>query len=130
MTLREDGRMAFVRGIRGAITVERNTPEDILAATKELLEAIVRENELSVEDIASAFFTVTRDLNAEFPATAAREIGWQYVPLLCATEIDVPGRLGRCIRVLVHVNTTKSQRELRHVYLREATILRTDLLPQ
>ncbi len=121
----------YVRGIRGAITVERNTPEDIIQATGELLQAIMDENELQPEDIASAFFTVTADLNAEFPATAARELlGWKYVPLLCAREIDVPGRLPRCIRVLVHVNTTRSQREIKHVYLREAVQLRTDLLPQ
>ncbi|OAT86435.1 chorismate mutase [Desulfotomaculum copahuensis] len=121
----------FVRAIRGAITVERNRAEDILEATGELLRAIVKENDLCTEDIASAFFTVTADLNAEFPAAAARELlGWQYVPLLCAREIDVPGRLGRCIRVLVHVNTERSQREIKHIYLREATKLRTDLLPQ
>ncbi|MCL6638710.1 MAG: chorismate mutase [Firmicutes bacterium] len=119
-----------VRGIRGAITVERNTAGEIVAATRELLEAIIRENELDPEDIASAFFTVTRDLNAEFPASAAREMGWKYVPLLCATEIDVPGRLEKCIRVLVHVNTVKSQRQLKHVYLKEAVSLRVDLLPQ
>ncbi|MBE3584598.1 chorismate mutase [Desulfofundulus thermocisternus] len=121
----------YVRGIRGAITVERNTPEDIIQATGELLQAIMAENNLDPEDIASAFFTVTDDLNAEFPATAARELlGWKYVPLLCAREIAVPGRLPMCIRVLVHVNTTRSQREIKHVYLREATRLRKDLLPQ
>jgi len=120
-----------VRAIRGAITVERNGAEEILEATGELLKAIVRENNLATEDIVSAFFTVTADLNAEFPAAAARELlDWQYVPLLCAREIDVPGRLGRCIRVLVHVNTDRSQREIKHVYLREAVQLRTDLLPQ
>ena len=119
-----------VRGIRGAITVERNTAEEIVAATRELLEAIIRENDLDPEDIASAFFTVTADLDAEFPASAAREMGWKYVPLLCATEINVPGRLGRCIRVLVHVNTEKTQRELRHIYLGNAAQLRVDLLPQ
>jgi chorismate mutase len=120
----------FVRGIRGAITVERNDAGEIIAATRELLEAIIKENDLDPEDIASAIFTVTRDLDAEFPASAAREMGWKYVPLLCATEIDVPGRLGKCIRIMVHVNTGKSQRELKHVYLKEAVQLRTDLLPQ
>lgn len=119
-----------VRGIRGAITVERNNAGEIVAATRELLEAIIKENDLDPENIASAFFTVTADLNAEFPASAAREMGWKYVPLLCATEIDVPGRLGRCIRVLVHVNTEKTQRELKHIYLRDAAQLRVDLLPQ
>lgn len=121
----------ILRGIRGATTVESNDAEEILEATRELLQAIVEENGLATEDIASAIFTVTPDLNAEFPATAAREmLGWKYVPLLCATEINVPGRLGKCIRVLVHVHTDRSQQELKHVYLREATQLRTDLLPQ
>ncbi len=120
-----------VRGIRGAITVERNDSRDILEATKELLGEIVRENEIDTGDIAAAFFTVTADLDAEFPATAAREfLGWTYVPMLCGNEINVPGRLGKCIRVMVLVNTEKSQQELRHVYLRGATVLRQDLLPQ
>lgn len=101
-----------------------------MSATRELLQTIINENELDPEDIASAFFTVTADLNAEFPASAAREMGWKYVPLLCSTEIDVPGRLGRCIRVLVHVNTQKSQIDLKHIYLRDAARLREDLLPQ
>ncbi|OPY58913.1 MAG: Chorismate mutase AroH [Pelotomaculum sp. PtaU1.Bin035] len=118
------------RGIRGAITVARNTPEEILAATRELLEAIIKENDLDPEDIASAFFTTTADLDAEFPASAAREMGWKYVPLICATEINVPGRLDKCVRILVHVNTEKSQRELKHVYIGEAAKLRVDLLPQ
>lgn len=121
----------LVRGIRGATTVERNKAEDIKEATKELLEALVKENELDPEYIASAFFTVTTDLNAEFPALAARELmGWNCVPLLCATEIDVPGSLEKCIRVMVHVNTTRPQKELKHIYLRRAFALRKDLSPQ
>ena len=119
-----------MRGIRGAVTVEHNSAEGIVSATKELLEAIIKENDLNPEDIACAFFTVTADLDAEFPASAAREMGWKYVPLLCATEIDVPGRLGKCIRIMVLVNTEKSQKELKHIYLREAARLRVDLLPQ
>jgi len=119
-----------MRGIRGAVTVERNLAEEIVSATRELLEAIIKENDLDPEDIACAFFTVTADLDAEFPASAAREMGWKYVPLLCATEIDVPGRLGKCIRIMVLVNTEKSQKELKHIYLREAARLRVDLLPQ
>ncbi|MGQ9825303.1 MAG: chorismate mutase [Desulfotomaculales bacterium] len=119
-----------LRGIRGATTVSENDAAQILEATKELLLAITRENSLAAEDIASAIFTVTPDLNAEFPATAARALPeWKYVPLLCATEISVPGGLKKCIRVLVHVNTELSQREVKHVYLREARQLRTDLLP-
>lgn len=120
-----------LRGIRGATTVEHNEVSEILEATRELLQSIVNENGLDTEDIASAIFTVTPDLNAEFPAAAARfHLGWKYVPLLCATEIDVPGRLKKCIRVLVHVNTKCSQQELKHVYLKKARQLRTDLLPQ
>lgn len=119
-----------MRGIRGAVTVEHNSAEEIVSATRELLEAIIKENDLNPEDIACAFFTVTADLDAEFPASAAREMGWKYVPLLCATEIDVPGRLGKCIRIMVLVNTEKSQKELKHIYLREAARLRVDLLPQ
>jgi chorismate mutase len=123
--------MTYVRGIRGAITVELNSSEEILSATRELLTDIMNENQLAPEDIASVIFTVTADLNAEFPATAARELmNWTYVPMLCSTEIDVPGRLGKCIRIMVHVNTNKTQRELKHIYLRGATVLRKDLLPQ
>ncbi|MHB8171327.1 MAG: chorismate mutase [Thermincolia bacterium] len=116
-----------VRGIRGAITAHENTKESIMEATRELLLAVVRENEVDTEDIASIVFTVTADLKADFPASAARELGWTYVPLLCATEIDVPGSIGKAIRVLVHVNTTKKQDEIKHVYLGDAVSLRKDL---
>jgi chorismate mutase len=116
--------MMRCRGIRGATTVAENTREAILAATRELLELIVARNEIAVEDVSSAFFTVTEDLNAEHPALAARQIGWEQVALLCAREIPVPGSLGMCIRVLVHVNTEKTQADLRHVYLRDAVRLR------
>jgi chorismate mutase len=115
------------RGIRGATTVTENSREEILAATRELLERLVERNELDVEDIASAFFTVTEDLDAEHPALAARQLGWQDVALLCAREIPVPGSLGKCIRVLLHVNTQQTQEQLRHVYLREAVALRPAL---
>lgn len=120
--------VCYVRGIRGAITVERNHRQDIIEATQELIKAIVDGNQLSAEDICSAFFTVTPDLNAEFPAKAARAMGWDLVPLLCAQELDVAGALPRCIRVLVHVNTHKSQGEIKHIYLREASALRPDLV--
>lgn len=119
------------RGIRGATTVLGNDGSEILEATRDLLGEIVRENNINTEDIAAAFFTVTADLDAEFPATAAREfMGWTHVPMLCGNEISVPGRLGKCIRVMVIVNTDKAQKDLKHVYLRGATILRKDLLPQ
>ena len=118
----------WVRGIRGAITADENTPESINEATTELLLAIMRKNQLVLEDVVSIFFTVTADLNADFPASAARDLGWNMVPLLCATEIDVPGSIGKCIRVLVHVNTTKTQKDIVHCYLREAGNLRPDLV--
>lgn len=116
-----------VRGIRGAITVERDEPAQILDATERLIRTIVERNRLQSEDVASALFTVTPDLNSEFPAAAARRMGWTLVPLLNFTEIGVPGRLERCIRVLVHVNTDMRQDEIDHVYLEGAVALRPDL---
>ena len=112
------------RGIRGATTVERNDKDDILTATRELLEVIVRLNGLRPDDIAYAWFTVTPDLDAEFPAFAARELGWTDVPLMCGQEIPVPGAMARCIRVLIDWNTGKSQREVRHAFLHRAKELR------
>jgi chorismate mutase len=117
-----------VRGIRGATTVDRDDSETILSATEELVREIVTANAIEPEDVASALFTVTPDLHAEFPAAAARRMGWTMVPLLNFTEIGVPGRLARCIRVLVHVNTERTQNEMVHVYLREAVALRPDLV--
>ena len=118
----------MVRGIRGATTVERDDARVILEATEELVREIVASNDLKPEDVASALFTVTPDLHAEFPAAAARRMGWTMVPLLNFTEIGVPGRLQRCVRVLVHVNTERGQHEMVHVYLREAVSLRPDLV--
>jgi len=112
------------RGIRGATTVERNDRDAILKGTRELLEVLVRLNGLRAEDIAYVWFTVTPDLDAEFPAFAARELGWTDAPLMCGREIPVPGALGMCIRVLVSWNTAKSQREVRHAFLRGARSLR------
>ena len=120
--------MSVLRGIRGAITVERDEPSLILDATERLLRAIVERNAFGPEDVASALFTVTPDLVSEFPAAAARRMGWALVPLLNFTEIGVPGRLERCIRVLVHVNTERAQDRMRHVYLDGATVLRPDLI--
>jgi chorismate mutase len=117
----------MVRGIRGAITVARDEPELILTATERLIRAIVERNRFQSEDVASALFTVTPDLRSEFPAAAARRIGWTLVPLLNFTEIGVPGRLERCIRVLVHVNTEARQDQIEHVYLEGAVVLRPDL---
>jgi len=112
------------RGIRGATTVEHNDRDEILAATTELLAVIVRLNGLRSEDVAYVLFTVTADLDAEFPAFAARELGWTDVPLMCGQEIPVPGALERCIRVLVSWNTAKTQREVRHAFLHGAKELR------
>jgi chorismate mutase len=118
----------MVRGIRGATTVEQNDATEIREATQELLQKILFENKLGTEELVSALFTVTSDLNADFPASSAREIGWQLVPLLCATEIPVPGSLPRCIRVLIHANMDRSQKEIKHVFLRNAAMLRKDLV--
>lgn len=117
----------YVRGVRGAITVKENNSSEIFTATRELLQELMKENQVETEDIASIFFTVTQDLNAEFPALAARELGWRYVPLLCAKEIEVPTSMPKVIRVLMHINTTKKQSEIKHLYLREAAKLRPDL---
>src|SRR3990172_3590364 len=114
------------RGIRGATTVEANTPEAILEATTELLVELMRANDLQVADVASAFFTTTRDLNAEFPAVAANRLGWTDVALLCGHEMDGPGSLARCLRTLLQVNTEKEPQELVHIYLRGAQVLRPD----
>lgn len=114
------------RGIRGATTADRNTAEDILEATHELLTTMIEANDLVADDVASIIFTTTPDLNATFPAIAARELGWTSVPLLCMHEMNVPGALDHVIRILLHVNTTKAPSELRHVYLKRARELRPE----
>ncbi|MBN2909667.1 chorismate mutase [Polycladomyces sp. WAk] len=117
-----------VRGIRGATTVEKNEGEPILSATEELLREMIRRNQVTPEDIACVFVTMTTDLNAVFPTEAIRSIpGWEMVPLLCANEIPVPGSLPRCIRLLLLINTNRGQKEIEHVYLRGARSLRPDL---
>nr|WP_228026361.1 MULTISPECIES: chorismate mutase [Thermogemmatispora] len=116
----------YCRGIRGATTVERNDRREILAATAELLQLMVELNEIQTEDVASVIFSVTDDLDAAYPAQAARELGWTEVALLCVREIPVPGSLRKCIRILLHVNTERSPAELRHVYLRGAVQLRPE----
>lgn len=114
------------RGIRGATTALSNTAEDILEATDEMMRALIALNDLRPEDVVSAIFTTTVDLNATFPALAAREIGWLEVPLMCSHEMNVPGALQKCVRVLLHVNTTKSAAEIKHVYLKGARQLRPE----
>lgn len=116
-----------VRAIRGAITVTENTRPAILTATRELLEGLIASNGLEPDELISAHFTMTPDLDAVFPAEAAREMGWNHVPLLCMSEIGVPGALPRCIRVMVHTYTPRAASEIRHLYLREAVRLRPDL---
>jgi len=118
-----------IRGLRGATTVSADEPELVLHATRELLEAILDANfQMKPEDVASAIFTVTDDLASTFPAQAARQMGWELVPMLCAREIPVPDSLPRVIRVLVHWNTDLPQSEIKHVYLRDAVKLRPDLV--
>ncbi|OQY39728.1 chorismate mutase [Candidatus Atribacteria bacterium 4572_76] len=120
----------LVRGIRGAITVNNNTKEEIIKFTKELLITLQKENDFKIEDIVSVFFSVTPDLNAAFPARAARELGWKQVPLFDMQEIGVPGSLPRCIRILIQINCSKNQTEIKHCYLRGARILRKDLVKE
>ncbi|MBL9161303.1 MAG: chorismate mutase [Planctomycetaceae bacterium] len=115
------------RGVRGATTVASNDREEILTATRQLLALMIRLNAIESRDVASAVFSTTRDLDAEFPALAARQLGWLDVPLMCGHEISVPGSLPLCIRVLLHWNTEKEQGEIEHVYVREANRLRPDL---
>lgn len=116
------------RGVRGATTVDANDREDILTATRQLLALMIRRNGIDKEDVASAIFTTTADLDAEFPALAARQLGWLEVPLLCTHEISVPGGLPMCIRVLVHWNTDRAQSDIHHIYIRDAVRLRPDLV--
>jgi chorismate mutase len=117
------------RGIRGAITITADEKEQVLSATQELLNTILEANpELKMEDIASALFTVTEDIVSAYPALAVRQFGWDQVPMMCAREIPVPGSLPLCIRVLIHWNTDAPQKEIKHVYLREAVALRPDLV--
>lgn len=119
-------RAMMCRGVRGAITVGSDNEDEILEATRELLQAIVAANSMSVDDVASVYFTTTADLTSTYPAYAARQLGWYDAALLCGHEMAVPGGLQKCVRVLVHWNTTKTAKEIVHVYLREARSLRPD----
>ncbi len=115
-----------MRGVRGATTAEANTREAILAATDELLRLMIEANQLCADDVASVIFTTTSDLNADYPALAARALGWHDVALMCAHEMNVPHGLPMCIRVLVHWNTVRRAAEVQHVYLKGAARLRPD----
>ena len=120
-----------LRGIRGATTVPANTRSAILEAAHELLAEMIARNGVEGEDVASAWFTTTADLNAEFPAVVARQnFGWRDAALMCGHEMDVPGALPSCLRILLHVNTRRVQRQIEHVYLRGATVLRPDRADQ
>lgn len=117
-----------VHAVRGAITVETNTKTDILENTKRLLNELISQNHINAEqDIISIFFTATRDLNACFPAKAARELGWHDTALMCAQEIDVKGGLPKCIRIMIHYRTTEKDHKPQPVYLKEAKKLRPDI---
>ncbi len=123
----ENGYRPIVcRGIRGATTIDENTPASVLEATRDLLARIAEANDLHPEDVASVIFTTTTDVNAEYPAVAARQMGWQDVALMCAHEMAVPHGLKMCIRVLIHWNTSRRADEIQHVYLRDAVSLRPD----
>jgi len=117
----------WCRGIRGATTVDSDTVDGILRASKELLQMMIDANGVKPEDVACAIFTTTSDLDAAFPATAARQLGWTDVPLMCSKEIDVPGSLKGCIRILILYNTEKSADDIVHVYVKGASELRSDL---
>ena len=114
------------RGVRGATTADANTSDAILEATRELLALMIHSNQIEPDDVASAIFTTTPDLNAEFPALAARQLGWADVALLCGHEMAVPGALAHCIRILIHWNTEKPAREIQHIYINGAVNLRPD----
>ncbi len=114
------------RGVRGATTVETDTREEILAATKELLQLMIEANHIRADDVASVIFTTTPDLVSEYPALAARKLGWMDTALLCGHEMNVPHGLQKCIRILIHWNTEKGVKEIQHIYIKEAVKLRPD----
>jgi chorismate mutase len=117
----------LVRAVRGATTVESDDAEEIAVATRELLTGMLQANDIDLENIISVFFTTSPDLTASFPAAAARGIGFHTVPLICASEINVPGAKSHCIRVMLHAYSSRSRADIRHVYLRDAQNLRDDL---
>ncbi len=121
--------MLYSRGIRGAITVENNSADDLKIATVELISALIKANGIIAEDISHVIFTLTKDLDAAFPAKFAREefLDWQNVPMMCYFELNVPNSLEKCLRVMIVVNTHKSQTEIKHLYLKGAAVLRKDL---
>ena len=124
MSENNDFKATTLRGVRGATTVESNNASSIKNATKELLTEMLKVNKIETDDIAATFFTTTKDLFDEFPAVAARDMGWKTVPLLCSHEMEVPSGLKKCIRILILWNTKKPQNKIKHPYLKEAINLR------
>jgi chorismate mutase len=122
--------MTICRGVRGATTVKENNREAILSATRELLTQMIEANDIQADDVASAIFTTTADLTSEYPALAARQLGWHDVALLCAQEISVPNSINHCIRILLHWNTDKLASEICHIYIKGAVKLRPDRAEQ
>ncbi len=118
----------MIRGVRGATTVRSNTEEEIILAAEELIAHMIEGNEIQPDFVASVFISITEDLTAAFPAKALRKFaGWTYVPVMCMREIPVPDSLKMCIRIMMHINTIQPQEQIKHVYLRDAVILRPDL---
>ncbi|MFD1862631.1 chorismate mutase [Planococcus chinensis] len=118
----------MIRGVRGAVTVKADKPEEILAETRRLVLEMAKENRIEPEDVASVIVSTTTDISSAFPAKAVRTIDqWTYVPVMCTHEMDVPGSMPLCIRIMMHVNTAISQQEIKHIYLNEAVKLRPDL---
>lgn len=119
----------MIRGVRGAITVSVDQPEEILKETRKLILEMVKENKIVPDDVASVIISTTTDISSAFPAKAVRTIeDWMYVPVMCTHEMDVPGSMPLCIRVMMHVNTSIPQQEIQHIYLNEAVKLRPDLI--
>jgi len=116
----------YCRGVRGATTITQDDAETVLQATRELMAFMIRLNDIDTQDVASAIFTVTSDITSVFPAAAARQLGWLDVPLLCGREMEMDNGLPLCIRILMHWNTDKSQKDIQHIYLNEAQSLRPD----
>jgi chorismate mutase len=118
----------MIRGVRGAITVNKNQEEEIISSTEELLEKMIEENQIDPNSVASIFISATEDITAAFPAKALRKLkGWTYVPVMCMSEIPVPNSMKMCIRIMMHINTKTDQDKLIHVYLKDAIVLRPDL---
>lgn len=128
MTIEGEGGMKMIRGVRGAITIEEDKEQEILDATERLLREMIKQNDIEPDKVASVFISATEDIVSAFPARALRKIeGWTYVPVMCMREIPVVSSLKKCIRIMLHLNTDKSQQEIKHVYLEKATVLRPDL---